>query len=70
MTPDRAKQRLKVQTDLGGFCNGNSAKFILSEVMREHRQDAVDVCIRELQFDRVFGFEPETRFEGAHVLDK
>ena len=42
MTLDRAKQLLKVQADFGGFYNGNSAKLILSEVQREHGQDAVD----------------------------
>ena len=65
MTLDRAKQLLKVQADFGGFYNGNSAKLILSEVQREHGQAAVDECIRELELDRIFGFEPGTRFEGG-----
>jgi hypothetical protein len=64
MTLDRAKQLLKVQADFGGFYNGNSAKLILSEVQREHGQEAVDQMIRELELDRIFGFEPGTRFEG------
>jgi hypothetical protein len=70
MTLDRAKQLLKVQADFGGFYNGNSAKLILSEVQREHGQDAVDQCIRELGLDVVFGFEPGTRFEGGLVMGK
>ncbi|KAB2318850.1 hypothetical protein F8A86_10840 [Betaproteobacteria bacterium SCN1] len=70
MTLDKAKQLLRVQADFGGFYNGNSAKLILSEVQREHGQAAVDACIRELGLDRVFGFEPGTRFEGGLALGK
>lgn len=70
MTLDRARQLLKVQADFGGFYNGNSAKLILSEVQREHGQDAVDQLIRDLQLDRIFGFEPGTRFEGGLVMGK
>jgi hypothetical protein len=70
MTLDRAKQLLKVQADFGGFYNGNSAKLILSEVQREHGQAAVDQMIRELELDRIFGFEPGTRFEGGLAMGK
>jgi len=70
MTLDRAKQLLKVQADFGGFYNGNSAKLILSEVQREHGQDAVDECIRDLRLDTIFGFEPGTRFEGGLAMGK
>ena len=70
MTLDRAKQLLKVQAEFGGFYNGNSAKLILSEVQREHGQDAVDECIRDLRLDAIFGFEPGTRFEGGLVMGK
>ena len=70
MTLDRAKQLLKVQADFGGFYNGNSAKLILSEVQREHGQDAVDQLIRELKLDDIFGFEPGTRFEGGLAMGK
>lgn len=65
MTLERARQLLKVQADFGGFYNANSAKLILSEVQREHGQEAVDMLIRELKLDEVFGFEPGTRFEGG-----
>ena len=41
MTLDKARELLKVQAGFGGFYNGNSAKLILSEVMREHGQAAV-----------------------------
>jgi len=68
MTINRARQLLKVQADFGGFYNGNSAKLILSEVQREHGQDAVDQLIQELQLDQIFGFEPGTRFEGGLAM--
>ena len=70
MTIEKAKQLLRVQADFGGFYNGNSAKLILSEVQREHGQDAVDECIRELQLDQIFGFEPGSRFEGGLAMGK
>jgi hypothetical protein len=62
MTLDKAKELLKVQADFGGFYNANSAKLILAEVSREHGQAAVDRLIRDLGLDKVFGFEPGTRF--------
>jgi hypothetical protein len=68
MTLDKARQLLKVQADFGGFYNANSAKLILSEVMKEHGQAAVDDLIRELLLDEIFGFEPGTRFEGGLAL--
>lgn len=71
MTLDKARELLSVQAGFGGFYNGNSAKLILSEVMREHGQAAVDRLIRELKLDEIFGFEPGTRFEGGlAVKDK
>jgi hypothetical protein len=70
MTLDRARELLRVQADFGGFYNGNSAKLILSEVQREHGQVAVDGLIRELELDRIFGFEPGTRFEGGLAIGK
>ncbi|MBI3068686.1 MAG: hypothetical protein HYY79_07400 [Betaproteobacteria bacterium] len=69
MTIDRARQLLKVQADFGGFYNANSAKLILSEVMKEHGQHAVDRLIAELDLERIFGFKPGTRFEGGLALD-
>lgn len=69
MTLERARQLLRVQTDFGGFYNANSSKLILSEVMKEHGQQAVDQLIIELDLERVFGFKPGTRFEGGLALD-
>ena len=65
MTLERAKELLKVQAGFGGGYNANSSKLILSEVMREHGQQAVDRLIAELELDRIFGFERGTRFEGG-----
>lgn len=68
MTLDKAKELLAVQAGFGGFYNANSAKLILAEVNREHGQAAVDALIRECELDRVFGFEPGTRFEGGLAI--
>ncbi len=66
MTLDKARELPKVQAEFGGFYNSNTAKLILSEVSREHGQAAVgQLIIRELELEKVFGFEPGTRFEGG-----
>ena len=70
MTLDRARQLLKVQADFGGFYNANSAKLILSEVMKEHGQAAVDGLIVDLALDEIFGLAPGTRFEGGLAIGK
>ena len=69
MTLERAKELLKVQAGFGGSYNANSAKLILSEVMREHGQQAVDGLIGELELEQIFGFRPGTRFEHGLALD-
>ncbi len=69
MTLERAKQLLEVQAGFGGPYNANSSKLILSEVMREHGQEAVNDLIRELELERIFGFRPGTRFAGGLALD-
>ncbi|OGA12178.1 MAG: hypothetical protein A2W68_13225 [Betaproteobacteria bacterium RIFCSPLOWO2_02_64_14] len=69
MTLERARQLLKVQADFGGFYNANSSKLILSEVTREHGQEAVDRLIVEMEPERIFGFRPGTRFQGGLALD-
>lgn len=65
MTLDKARELLQVQAGFGGFYNSNSAKLILSEVGREHGQAAVDQLICELELEKIFGFEPGTRFEDG-----
>lgn len=68
MTLEKARQLLKVQADFGGFYNANSAKLILSEVQKEHGQEAVDQLIRELNLTEIFGFKEGTRFQGGLAL--
>lgn len=63
MTLDRARELLLQQAGFGSFYNGNSAKLILSEVQKEHGQQAVDRLIIECGLDKVFDFQPGTRFE-------
>jgi hypothetical protein len=70
MTLEKAMELLRVQADFGGFYNANSAKLILAEVTREHGQAAVDRLIRDLNLDKVFGFEAGMRFEGGLVSKK
>jgi hypothetical protein len=69
MTLERARQLLRVQAGFGGSYNANSSKLNLSEVVREHGQQAVDDVIRELDLERIFGFKPGTRFERGLALD-
>jgi hypothetical protein len=69
VTLERARQLLEVQAGFGGPYNANSAKLILSEVMRDHGQPAVDELIGELELERIFGFTPGTRFKGGLALD-
>ncbi len=68
MTLDRAKELLRVQADFGGPYNANSAKLILSEVMREHGQQAVDALIHEIGLEGICGFRPGTRFARGLAL--
>ncbi len=70
MTLEKATEMLRVQADFGGFYNANSAKLILAEVSREHGQAAVDRLVRELNLDKVFGFEAGMHFEGGLVIKK
>ena len=68
MTLERARELLLVQAGFGSFYNGNSAKLILSEVQKEHGQDAVDLLIRVCGLQEVFGFVPGTRFEKGIAI--
>lgn len=68
MTLERALQLLQVQAGFGGFYNAGSSKLILSEVMREHGQQAVDGLIVERHLNKVFGFGLGMHFEGSLAL--
>lgn len=57
MTLERARELLRIQVGFGGGYQRNGARLILSEILREHGQDAVDQLIAELQLDMVFGFK-------------
>jgi len=63
MTLDKARELIKIQADLGGGYNRNSARLILAEVQREHGQAAVDALIREFSLDTKFGLAPGTVFK-------
>ncbi len=58
MTIDRARELLKIQTDLGGGYNRNSTMLILAEIQTEHGQPAVDQLIRELDLKTHFAIKP------------
>lgn len=62
MTLERARQLLETQAGFGGGYNRQGARLILVEVAREHGQQAVDGLIRELDLERVFGFNPGMLF--------
>jgi len=65
VTIEKARQLQEVQASFGGFYNSNGSKLILAEVNREHRQKTVDMPIRELELERIFGFKPRTVFDGS-----
>ncbi len=58
MTIDRARELLRIQTDLGGGYNRNSAMLILVEIQNEHGSAAVDRLIRELDLETHFAIKP------------
>jgi hypothetical protein len=62
MTLERARELLAIQVGFGSGYNRNAAKLILAEVQLEHGQARVDQLIRELELDRVFGFQTGTSF--------
>lgn len=66
MTLERARQLLETQASFGGGYNRQGARLILVEVAREHGQEAVDGLIRELELERVFGFNPGTLFAAKN----
>lgn len=62
MTLHRARELLSRQVSFGGGYQRNGARLILSEVMRDHGQDAVDRLIVELGLTETFGFAPGEKF--------
>jgi hypothetical protein len=60
---EKARELLKVQAGIGGFYNSNSAELSLSEVAGERGRAGAEQLVRGLGPEKVFGFQPGTRFE-------
>ena len=52
MTLDKARERLRINIDLGDVDNRNCAKLILAEVSELHGQQAVDNLISEFNLQQ------------------
>ena len=50
---------------MGSGYNRNAARLVITEVMREHGQQAVDQLTRDLDLEQKFGFRPGTVFTTA-----
>ena len=62
MTLDKARELIRVQVEMAGGYNRNSAKLILAQVEKEHGQQAVDQLIREFDLETTFVFKPGSSF--------
>ncbi|MBI5898434.1 MAG: hypothetical protein HZB40_04345 [Rhodocyclales bacterium] len=60
MTLEKARQLLETQVSFGGGYNRNGAKLIITDVIREHGQEAADRLIRDMRLDQLFGIQPGT----------
>jgi hypothetical protein len=65
VTLEKARELLAKQSQVAGGYTRNGARLILAEVHKEHGQDAVDLLIRELDLENIFGFKPGTVFKGV-----
>jgi hypothetical protein len=65
VTLEKARELLSKQAQVAGGYTRNGARLILAEVQKEHGQDAVDLLIRELDLENIFGFKPGTVFKGV-----
>ena len=68
MTLDKARELIGIQVGFGGGYNRNATRLILTDVQKEHGQDAVDRLIVELEPDRVFKLEPGLGFQLADAV--
>ena len=59
---EKTNELLAVQAMMGSGYNRNSAKLILTEVQREHGQDAVDSLTTALDLEQIFGFKAGAQF--------
>ena len=64
MTLEKARELLEVQVYIGQGYNRNSAKLILAEVQREHRMEATDRLIADLNREAIFGFVTGQAFKS------
>jgi hypothetical protein len=62
MTLNKANELLSVQTSFGGGYNRNAARLILTEVQKEHGQQAVNKLIRDLNLEKAFGLKEGMEF--------
>jgi len=62
VTLDKARELIRAQLAFGGGYNRNAVRIILSEILREHGQQAVDRLIFELGLEKAFGLKPGTDF--------
>jgi hypothetical protein len=65
VTLEKARELLSKQAQVAGGYTRNGARLILAEIQKEHGQDAVDLLIRELDLENIFGFKPGTVFKGV-----
>jgi hypothetical protein len=65
VTLEKARELLSKQAQVAGGYTRNGARLILAEVQKEHGQNAVDLLIRELDLENIFGFKPGTVFKGV-----
>jgi len=65
MTLEKAHEPIAMHSDLGSGYNRNVARMVLSEVMRDHGQQAVDELIREHELEAQWKIKPGTKFESA-----
>ncbi|RMG27801.1 MAG: hypothetical protein D6721_09785 [Gammaproteobacteria bacterium] len=64
MDLERARELLRMHTEMGSGYNRNAARLILAEVQRVHGPAAVDRLIVELDLEHHFGFRPGQRFHA------
>jgi hypothetical protein len=65
MTLEKAHEPIAMHSDFGSGYNRNVARMVLSEVMRDHGQQAVGDLIREHELGTQWEIKPATKFESA-----
>ncbi len=65
MTFEKAHELTAMHPGLNSCYNRNSAEMVPGEVMRDHRQQAVNNLIREYELETQREIKPGTKFESA-----